>query len=59
MKFKIYFDVWPWSKPKDLFFSAAPAHSKPDGATRYAVEVEIPDQAKPDVVIQGSAVEEK
>jgi hypothetical protein len=57
VKISFYFDVWPWTRAADIIAWSAP-NSKLEGATRYRVDVEIPDPESPDVVLQGEAVEE-
>lgn len=56
MKVRIYLDVFPWSnKPENMWANTVPTE-KPDGAKRYAVDVEIPDPAGPDAVVEAEAV---
>lgn len=58
MKVKIYFDVYPWTTGgQDIYFALIPSSTKSADATRYLVEVEIPDPAKPDVKIIAEAKE--
>jgi hypothetical protein len=57
-------DIFPWSKPGNDIFAydadqAGSPGSKMPGTTRYLIEFEIPDPAKPDMVIQAEAKEER
>ena len=42
MKVRFFFDVFPWTKPSDVFPTTTPTHTL-DGSTRYAIEVEVPE----------------
>lgn len=57
MKVSIYFDVYPWtSSTEEIFpFTKAQSVKLDDSVTRYRVDVEIPDPARPDAVIQAEA----
>ena len=59
MKVKIYFDVFSWTTDSTSVFPTTTPGHKADGATRYRVDVEIPDPAKPDKVVMGKAVLEE
>ncbi len=57
MKIEFYFDVYPWTTGKgDIVAFTSPVEKEPN-ATRYKVEVDIPDPTKPDAIIEGNAVE--
>jgi hypothetical protein len=46
MKLSIYFDVYPWTKPEDIWPMArntASTMTLSPGGKRYKVEVEVPD----------------
>lgn len=53
MKVSIYFDIYTWSTPENIHPTTKPSESKLNGATRYRVDVDIPDPAKPDEIISG------
>ena len=57
MKLSIYFDVEPWMTEPECIFPTMTPQTKSAAATRYRVDVEIPDPAKPDTIISGEAVE--
>lgn len=60
MNITIYFDVYPWNKVGTDIIGATTTPSKKDkDATRYRVDVTIPDPAKPDKVLTGQAEQEK
>ncbi len=62
MKIEIYFDVYPWmSQGKDILPYSNPTYmsQKDKSATRYKVEVEIPDPYQVDIEIKQYATEVK
>ena len=59
MKLSFYFDVYGYeSEGMDILASTKPT-TKMDSATRYRMDVEIPDPRKPDHVVKAEAVEVK
>lgn len=57
MKLRLYVDVYPWTRPEEYVVASTRPCEKILGTTRYAIDVEIPDPRKPDVIVTGAAVE--
>lgn len=61
MKLSLYLDIEPWMLSNNNWIFTAyqqPFQEKPLGATRYRLDLEISDPAKPDVVIEVEAKKE-
>jgi len=60
MKLSIYMDVEPWMKePGHIYTFTDIGRTKSSNATRYRIDIDIPDPMKPDVVIEANAVLEE
>ena len=59
MKLSIYLDTYQWSRElKDFSVSLIPYKKSDIQAKRYRIDVEIPDPAEPDAVINAITKEE-
>jgi len=44
MKIVAYVDIYPWTKPEDVFITTRPSSfEKPKDCKRYRIEFEVPD----------------
>jgi len=59
MKVSLWVDVWAWSEPNSLEFTKVPRMPKPWRATRYRVDVEIPESRGEDEVIEAKGEREE
>lgn len=58
MKVRIYLDVPLWAtKPDDMWANTRVYNPVNSGSKRYAIDVEIPDPAQPDVEMTAEAKE--
>ena len=59
MKVRIYLDVFPWSRDAiSMWVNLTPNNPPSSGSKRYAIDVEIPDPAQPDLEMTAEAKEE-
>lgn len=58
MTFTYYIDVYPWNTPASQpYIVSPPSSEKPRGATRYRIDVTVPDPAQPDAVADVAVTE--
>lgn len=57
MKLSFYIDIYPWTKLNDAIYASTLVERKQASATRYRVDIEIPDPAKPDKIISAQPIE--
>jgi len=57
MKISLYFDIYPWTTSENVaVFSRSYVPERNKLAKRYQVNVEVPDPAEPDEVLEAKAM---